>query len=365
MGVNFKILDGEPRVANAWRQRYDSIKLHTPTYTDHYPFMKYPEDMPKWLTGNQVADWAEHYSKAMELDIQLGTHVTSVEYNDSKKRYTVEAESSKGKETFNPHHVVMAAGMFSTVPIRPEFPNEDAFKGQIYHTVSHKSAKQIPDFENKKIVVIGSSTSSHDVCQDFVECGAKDVTMIQRQPIFSVTTETIEKVMLSLWNMPGMTTEEADVVGNSFPFGVMRTMSVGQTQMMAQMDKPILDGLEKAGFAVRRGEDGVGMIDNQFIKGGRFYINQGAMEMMVDGRIKIKRCEGGVKSFSSNGVVLKDGTEVEADVVVLATGFNRNLLTVEQVMGKKVAQKVGDLGYLDDEQERIGVCLFPVHRLGC
>lgn len=365
MGINYKIVDSAPRIANAWRTRYDSIKLHTPTYTDHYPYMKFPDDMPKWLTGNKVADWAEHYSKTMDLNVLLESKVTSVEYDESTRRYTVSTEGPGGKKTFTPHHVVMAAGMFSNVPIRPHFPGEDAFKGQVYHTVEHKSASLIPDLPNKKVVVVGCSTSAHDVCQDFVDCGAKDITMIQRHPIFSVTTQSCEAVVMSIFNTPGMALEEADLVSNSFPFPILRSMSIGQTQMMAQMDQSMLEGLEKAGMALRKGEDGVGMIEHQFIKGGHFYIDQGAMQMIVDGKIKIKRCEGGVTSFSSKGLLLADGTELAADVVVLATGFERNLLTVEQIMGNDVRQKVGDLGYLDHEQERLGVSSVPspTHRL--
>ncbi|KAK8856741.1 indole-3-pyruvate monooxygenase YUCCA8 [Apiospora arundinis] len=215
-------------------------------------------------------------------------------------------------------------------------------------------ADQISDLQEKKVVVVGASTSGHDVAQDFVECGAKGVSMIQRNPIFSISAAAFEEQVIGLWNMPGVTTEEADLVGNSIPLAVIRTMSIGMTQSMYAKDKEMVDGLRKAGLAVRTGEDGFGLADHQLIKGGRFYIDQGASQMIVDGRIKIHRCEEGVREFREKSVVLADGTEVEADVVVLATGFQPCVRSVEQVMGAEVAKKLDNLGDLDHENERIG-----------
>ena len=81
-------------------------------------------------------------------------------------------------------HVVLATGLISDTPVRPEFENESSFAGQIYHSSSHESASLIPDLNEKKVVIIGAGTSGHDIAQDFVNCGAKAVPMIQRGPLF-------------------------------------------------------------------------------------------------------------------------------------------------------------------------------------
>ncbi|KAL1850789.1 hypothetical protein Plec18170_006623 [Paecilomyces lecythidis] len=354
LGMKFLIVDKSARVGDTWRNRYDTVTSHTPKYTDHFPFLKFPDDWPTWLPRDMIADWMETYNETLGLNVMTNTEVTSIEYIESTRRYNVEVQTPQGKQTFSPRHVVLASGLLSPVPIRPEFPGEETFKGQIYHSIKHKSARDISNLHEKNVVLVGPGTSAHDIAQDFVNHGAKSVSIIQRHPIFSFTTESAEKVLYSLWNTPGMTTEEADLLGNSFPFAVLRTLNVGMTQMLAQLDKDLLDGMEKAGMALKKGEDGVGLIDHQLLKGGHFYLNQGASPMIVDGRIKIYRCEDGVKEFKPDGLVLANGTEIDADVVVLATGFNRNILTVEQMMGKKVREKVGDLGFYDEDLERIG-----------
>lgn len=155
--------------------------------------------------------------------------------------------------------------------------------------------------------------------------------------------------------MAGISTEEADLVGNSIPLAVIRTMSIGMTQNMYTQGKEMVDGLRKACLAVRTGEDGFGLDDHQLIKGGHFYIDQGASQMIVGGRIKIHRCEQGVRELREKSVVLADGTEVEADVIVLAAGFQPCLRSVEKVMSAEVAKKLDNFGGLDHEAERIGV----------
>jgi cation diffusion facilitator CzcD-associated flavoprotein CzcO len=63
-------------------------------------------------------------------------------------------------------------------------------------------------------VIIGPGTSGHDIAQDFVNCGAKAVTMIQRGPLFVLSQEAQDKFVLAGWQL--MPTKNADLVGGSF-----------------------------------------------------------------------------------------------------------------------------------------------------
>jgi len=76
--------------------------------------------------------------------------------------------------------------------------------------------------------------------------------------------------------------------------------------------------------------------------------------MIIDGRIKIHRCEEGVQKLGQNSVTLADGTCVQADVIVLATGYEKSILTIRKLMGDEVADKLRGFGSLDHEQERSG-----------
>lgn len=306
----------------------------------------------------------DHYQKVMGLDVELGVTVGKVDYHNSSRHYNVEIESQDGtKRVVTPHHVVLATGLLSETPVRPEFENEVSFNGQIYHSASHQSASQIPNLEGKKIVIVGAGTSAHDIAQDFVTHGAKAVTMIQRGPQFVLSTEAQDNFVFAGWKM--MPTKEADLVGTSFPQAIALTLIVGATQMMAQHDAALLAEMEKAGMAIKRGEDGIGLLHHQLLKGGHFYIDQGACKMIADGKIKIEQSQEGVKGFDQKSVVLGNGTRVEADVVVLATGFHPAGQLTERIMGKEFSAKIGEVGSLDEEDERVAVSVTSFYDILC
>lgn len=331
---------------------------------DHYSFLRFPTNWPTYLEREKVCDWQEHYSKIMGLDIMLGTTVTKIEYDENARQYTVEAENAEGKHFFHPNQLVLATGVFSA-PLMPEITGQDAFTGQVYHSAEHKSARNIPDLSNKRIAIIGSGTTAHDISQDFVNSGANEVNMIQRGAIFSMSTLALEKTFFNVWDTPGISTAEADIIVNSFPTAVSRTLSIGSTMVMHEIDKDNLAKLEKVGMVLKRASEvGHGFADQLLFRQGHFYIDQGAWPMIMDGRIKVHACEAGVAQFAPDGVILKSGKKVEADVVVFATGFHHCLATVEGLMGKKVTDIVGTVSNFDEEQEKIAVSAILSTRLG-
>ncbi|RDW62447.1 hypothetical protein BP6252_11880 [Coleophoma cylindrospora] len=351
LNIKTLIVDKLPEIGDSWKRRYVSIRSHTPRYTDPFPYLDYPSDYPEFLTRDHIVSWMKHYQKAMGLNVELGVTVGKVNYNNSSRQYTVVIKSQDGSErVLTPRHLILATGLLCETPDYPNFENESSFAGQIYHSVNHKSASLTPGLGEKKVVIIGAGTSAYDIAQDFVNHGAKDVTIIQRSPLFVLSMDSQDKFILAGWQL--MSVEDADLVGNSFPFPVALTMIVGATYMMAQHDAKLLSGLEKAGLALKRGEDGIGLLHYQALKAGHFYIDQGACDMIVDGRIKIRRSQGGVKGFDESAIILDDGTRVEADITVVATGFKRHSGIAEEIMGDDIMAKVGQMGELDAETER-------------
>lgn len=296
----------------------------------------------------------EYYQKVMNFNIELGVTASQVKYDNSARQYTVVLKSQDGTERLvTSRHVVLATGLLSDGPIRPNFENESSFTGHIYHTVDHRSASKFPDLASKKVAIIGAGTSAFDIAQDYVNCGAKDVTIIQRSPLFVFSLESQSNFVLAGWQM--LPQSDADLVGSSFPVPIALTLLVGATQAMAQNDAKLLSEMEEAGLAVKRGEDGIGLLHHQLLKAGHFYLDQGACQMIADKKIKIKRCQEGVREFDEHAVILEDGTRVEADIVVVATGFKRSSDMAERILGKELVEKIGEVGQLDEEQERIAV----------
>ena len=98
-------------------------------------------------------------------------------------------------------------------------------------------------------------------------------------------------------------------------------------------------GLEQRGFQVTFGEDGSGIHSLYLRRGAGYYIETGASQMIIDGRIKLRNAE--VQSLGARTVTLSDNTELPADLVVFATGYGSMNQWAEQLISKEVADRVG------------------------
>jgi putative flavoprotein involved in K+ transport len=109
-------------------------------------------------------------------------------------------------------------------------------------------------------------------------------------------------------------------VNAATPFGLLPLRGAEQLAAANAMDRKLLDSLISAGFELSQGPNGqgvLGLIYGQNATG--YYFNAGASELIVDGTIKLRR--GNVTGFTSTGVALADGSTIDADLVIFATGY--------------------------------------------
>ena len=312
-----------------------------------------PSTWPFFVPKDMYADWIEHYAKIMNLDVQLETTVKSTSFSPETRQWTVELDQRGDLMTVHVRHIVLATGLHSGVPDMPHFKNQEIFKGQLYHSGRHTSASAFQDLQHKKVALIGTSTSAHDIATDFYESGAQETTMIQRggTGILSISSAlaTLNGIFLP---ESGYTTEEADVFQNSTPLAVMIAMVGAGMKALALQDKALHDSLMKVGFLVDYGQMGSSFFEKGFQNRlGRFYINMGASDLVAQEKIKLKRCAEGIREFVEDGIILADGTKVEADIVVACTGFKQMNDCVRDIMGDGVADKVQPIWGMDEEGE--------------
>src|SRR5512144_1304586 len=74
--IPFVILDAGARVGDAWRQRWDSLRLFSPSFYDGLPGMPFPGPALTWPTKDEMGDYLERYARRFELPVRLGTRVT-------------------------------------------------------------------------------------------------------------------------------------------------------------------------------------------------------------------------------------------------------------------------------------------------
>lgn len=112
-----------------------------------------------------------------------------------------------------------------------------------------------------------------------------------------------------------------------------------------------MDGLEKAGFKLNFGINDAGILRLIVDKGGGYYIDFGCSQLIIDGHIRVKCCPEGIAGFDENTLHLKDGSQLDADIVVLATGYDNMRESVRKSLGCEVADRCGDVWGLDEEGE--------------
>ena len=75
---NFVILDAHARVGDAWRTRWDGLRLFTPGRLNSLPGMPFPGDPHGFPTKDEVADYLEAYATTFDLPVRTGVRVTDV-----------------------------------------------------------------------------------------------------------------------------------------------------------------------------------------------------------------------------------------------------------------------------------------------
>lgn len=129
---------------------------------------------------------------------------------------------------------------------------------------------------------------------------------------------------------------------------VINDFHIEATKAIAEKDKPLLDDLEKAGFKLNRYPGG--LFIKYFRDGGGYYIDVGASRLIADGKIKLKQGVE-IEKLTKDGVLFKDGTELKADIVVLATGYDSMRTTIRRLISDDVADRVGQLWGEDKQGE--------------
>lgn len=351
LGVDTLVIDHSPRIGDSWRNRYDSLVLHDPVWYDHLPYVPFPASWPVYSSKDKLADWLESYASTMELNVWTGTQLVDSNYDHVSGEWSVTLLRADGsRRTVRPRHVVLATGVSGTEPNIPDIRGATTFGGTLCHSHGFPHGA---DFADRKAVVVGSCNSGHDIAQELYEGGA-DVTMVQRSATYVVSVAGSGIAMAGLYDETGPPTEIADLIGASFPFRAVPELHRATTSAMADFDKEMLAGLEKSGFLLSSGIDGTGPLMLFLQKGGGYYINVGASELIAEGKIKIKAGVE-VERLTATGLELADGSAFDADIVVLATGYRGMIDTARRLLGDDVADRCGPVWGLDEEGELRGV----------
>ncbi|KAJ5721293.1 uncharacterized protein N7483_009227 [Penicillium malachiteum] len=353
LNVDTLLIDQEDRIGDSWRNRYHQLVLHDPVWYDHLPYLPFPPNWPIFTPKDKLADFFESYVKILELDVWVRTELKSPSWDESTKKWTIVVERTKADgsvETRNlhPRHVIQATGHSGKKNL-PDFKGMENFQGdRICHSSEFTGAKD--GSKGKKAIVVGSCNSGHDIAQDFYEKGY-DVTMVQRSSTCVVSSNSITEIALkALYSEAAPQTEDADTYLISVAPELFKRQQTKVDNLIRQNDAQTLEGLEKAGFAVDRGPMDAGLVIKYFQRGGGYYIDVGGSQLIIDGKVKVKHGQE-ISEILSNGIQFADGSELVADEIIFATGYQNMRTQARTIFGDDVADRVNDVWGLNQEGE--------------
>ena len=351
LGVDTLIVDKNSRVGDNWRNRYHALTLHNQLHVNHLPYLPFPPTWPTYIPKDMLAMWFESYAALMELNFWTESEVTSAIYDSGTNRWKVDIRQAGGNfRQLEPRHVIMATGV-SGIPNLPHIETLAKFGGPVLHSSQYHDSE---DWSGKNAIVLGSGNSAHDIAQDLHSSGAK-VTMVQRGSSLVVNIEPSAQFPYLLYD-ENRSLDECDSITTSMPLPLTKEAHRHFTKRARDTDRTLLEGLEHIGFRLDFGEDDTGWQFKYLTRGGGYYFNVGCSDLLVDGKIDLVQFDQ-INSFISSGMKMRDGRQIDADVIILATGYKPQEHLVSELFGDDVASLVGPIwGYGDTLELRNMYC---------
>jgi putative flavoprotein involved in K+ transport len=155
-GKRFVIVDGADSIGAAWRNRWDSLLLFTPRRYDALPGLAFPGEPDGYPTRDEVIAYLEHYAAAFELPIELQSEVRSLTKRDG--RYLIEVEDRQ----LEADQVVVATGPFQSpnVPALADRLDPGVFQ---VHSVDYRRPGEVPP---GRVVVVGGGNTGFQIAKE-------------------------------------------------------------------------------------------------------------------------------------------------------------------------------------------------------
>jgi monooxygenase len=334
-GKSYAILEARETSGGTWDLfRYPGIRSDSDMYTLGYSFRPW-KDAKAIADGPSILSYIREVASDHGIDarIRYGHRVVAANWSTPEARWTVEIEQGpdKRKTTITCGFLWMCSGYYDyAAGYTPEFPGIERFKGRIVHP--QKWTDDI-DYRAKKVVVIGSGATAVTLVPAMAP-EAAHVTMLQRSPTYVVARPAEDSI--------------ANRLRRRLPIG----LAYGLTRW-----KNVLLGMYFYQLCKRRPDRAKALI----LKGVRYFLgpdydiekhftpryNPWDQRLCLVPDADLFRAIRGkqvsvvtdqIETFTETGIRLKSGSELEADLVVTATGLALQLLggMTVQVDGKAI-----------------------------
>ena len=298
-GVASTILEQGDSVGTSWRHHYERLHLHTVRSLSALPGQPIPAEMGRWVAREDLVRYLEEYVAKFDLEIRFGTEVTRIDAADpnhlpsgSESRWVV--RTSRGDREAGT--VVLATG-YNRIPFLPDWPGARSYRGELRHSARYRNAEP---YRGKSVLVVGSGNSGAEIAVDLLEGGAREVQISIRTP------PNIQKRAFL-----GIPTQVVGILAQKLPVNVADGISLALQKVAVGNLRPYGLDPPSRGALSRIYEDAqIPLIDVGFLRALK---------------ARKLRVVAAVDHFGEAQVVLADGSRLDVDAVIAATGYRRGL----------------------------------------
>jgi monooxygenase len=318
-GRTYAVLEARNEIGGTWDLfRYPGIRSDSDMFTLGYAFRPWTD--PKAIAdGPSILRYVRDTAREHRVDekVRFGHRVVRAEWSSADSRWTLEIERGEERETtsLTCGFLFMCSGYYRyDAPYTPDFAGTERFGGTIVHP---QEWTDDIDYAGKRVVVIGSGASAVTLVPAMAETAAH-VTMLQRSPSY-VASLPAEDPLANLVRR---------LLPTKLAYSVVRWMKVFITMGFFNLSRRrpnVIKGMLRRA-AIRQLPDGYD-VDTHFkphynpwdqrmclVPDGDLFkaLSSGTASMVTDH----------IDTFTETGIRLTSGVELEADVVVTATGLN-------------------------------------------
>jgi cation diffusion facilitator CzcD-associated flavoprotein CzcO len=302
LGIRATVLERDAEIGARWTERYDRLRLHTIRRFSGLAHHPLPRELPRYVAKDDFARYLRDYAERFELDVRLATDVSRIRRDADD--WVVEAPAAAVRAPV----VVVATGKHD-VPVVPEWPGRETFRGSLVHSSRYRSGA---DYAGHDVLVAGFGNTGAEIAADLVESGTHRVAVsvrtsppIQRRDVLGIP---IQLLGMAASVLPP---RAADGIASA-----LRRIAIGDLSRYG------LGPAEWGPFTAKRPP----IIDVGFLR-----------------QLRARRVEilPAVERLTEHEVVFADGRSEPFDAVVAATGFRNTLTDLVEFDGEPARAPAG------------------------
>lgn len=319
---SFEIIERRASIGGTWDLfKYPGIRSDSDMSTFGFNFKP-------WKKASVLADGASikgYLAEVVdEFNLESKIHyqhrVLTANYDSMTCKWSVEIEDEHGKkQIWIANFVLSCTGYYNyDQGFQPEFPNQEAFKGQFIHP---QHWPENLDYQGKKVVIIGSGATAITLVPAMVKGGAGHVTMLQRSPTYIASVPSIDMIYAKM----------RQYLPEDVAYKITRTRNIGMQRgiyALAQKQPKLLKTLllKSVQFQLKGKVDMKHFTPNYEPWDQRLCVvpDGDLFKILREGQASVVTDQ--IESLTETGIQLKSGQHLEADIIVSATGLNIQIL---------------------------------------